>query len=65
MSNSVSHSTPFQTMTVLWFTTTCYYKKVSLDSFGLQREPKWSHLRDGHKVVNQCKKALLNGEPTT
>ncbi|KAK2435141.1 beta-galactosidase [Trifolium repens] len=47
------------------FTTTRYYDEAPLDEFGLQREPKWSHLRDAHKAVNLCKKALLNGEPTT
>ncbi|PNY14323.1 beta-galactosidase 13-like protein [Trifolium pratense] len=47
------------------FTTTRYYDEAPLDEFGLQRDPKWSHLRDAHKAVNLCKKALLSGEPTT
>ncbi|AES89386.1 beta-galactosidase-like protein [Medicago truncatula] len=47
------------------FTTTRYYDEAPLDEFGLQREPKWSHLRDAHKAVNLCKKSLLNGVPTT
>lgn len=28
---------------------------------GLQREPKWSHLKDLHKALNLAKKPLLNG----
>ncbi|KAG2703152.1 hypothetical protein I3843_06G116500 [Carya illinoinensis] len=44
------------------FTTTCYYDEAPIDEYGLQREPKWSHLRDLHKALNLCKKALLWGE---
>ncbi|KAK7258025.1 hypothetical protein RIF29_32405 [Crotalaria pallida] len=44
------------------FSTTRYYDEAPLDEFGLQREPKWSHLRDVHKAVNLCKKALLTGQ---
>ncbi|KAF4391619.1 hypothetical protein G4B88_030770 [Cannabis sativa] len=43
------------------FTTTRYYDEAPLDEYGLQREPKWSHLRDLHKALNLCKKALLWG----
>lgn len=43
------------------FTTTRYYDEAPLDEFGLPREPKWSHLRDGHKALKLCKKALLWG----
>ncbi|GMN48724.1 hypothetical protein TIFTF001_017899 [Ficus carica] len=45
------------------FTTTRYYDEAPLDEYGLQREPKWSHLRDLHKALNLCKKALLWGTP--
>ncbi|CAL0334194.1 unnamed protein product [Lupinus luteus] len=44
------------------FSTTRYYDEAPLDEFGLQREPKWSHLRDVHKALNLCKKALLSGQ---
>ncbi|KAE9586607.1 hypothetical protein Lal_00004747 [Lupinus albus] len=44
------------------FTTTRYYDEAPLDEFGLQREPKWSHLRDAHRSLNLCKKALLTGK---
>ncbi|XP_038887431.1 beta-galactosidase 13-like isoform X1 [Benincasa hispida] len=47
------------------FTTTRYYDEAPLDEFGLQREPKWSHLRDVHKALNLCKKPLLWGTPGT
>ncbi|OMO74496.1 hypothetical protein CCACVL1_16661 [Corchorus capsularis] len=31
------------------------------DSGGLQRDPKWAHLKDLHKALNLCKRALLWG----
>ncbi|KAL5129884.1 Beta-galactosidase 13 [Glycine soja] len=46
------------------FTTTQYYDEAPLDEYGMQREPKWSHLRDVHKALSLCKKALFNGEST-
>ncbi|KAF7810783.1 beta-galactosidase 13-like [Senna tora] len=46
------------------FTTTRYYDEAPLDEYGLQREPKWGHLRDAHKAVNLCKKAILSGTPS-
>ncbi|XP_028765659.1 beta-galactosidase 13-like [Neltuma alba] len=46
------------------FTTTRYYDEAPLDEYGLQKEPKWSHLRDVHRAINLCKKALLEGKPT-
>ncbi|KAI9124039.1 hypothetical protein K1719_005339 [Acacia pycnantha] len=47
------------------FTMTRYYDEAPLDEYGLQRGPKWSHLRDAHRAINLCKKALLQGTPTT
>ncbi|KAJ1411692.1 Glycoside hydrolase, family 35 [Sesbania bispinosa] len=41
------------------FTTTRYYDEAPLDEYGLEREPKWSHLRDAHKALLLCRKALL------
>ncbi|TKY67659.1 Beta-galactosidase 14 [Spatholobus suberectus] len=46
------------------FSTTRYYDEAPLDEFGLQREPKWSHLRDVHKALNLCKKPLFTGVST-
>ncbi|KAM1987120.1 hypothetical protein ACFX15_034427 [Malus domestica] len=45
------------------FTTTRYYDEAPLDEYGLQREPKWGHLKDLHKALNLCKKSLLAGAP--
>lgn len=43
------------------FTTTRYYDEAPLDEYGLQREPKWGHLRDLHRALRLSKKALLWG----
>ncbi|KAG5247932.1 beta-galactosidase [Salix suchowensis] len=40
-----------------------YYDEAPLDEYGLQREPKWGHLKDLHRALNLCKKALLWGTP--
>ncbi|KDP29648.1 hypothetical protein JCGZ_18810 [Jatropha curcas] len=47
------------------FITTRYYDEAPLDEYGLQREPKWGHLRDLHSAIRLSKKALLWGTPTT
>ncbi|XP_027902823.1 beta-galactosidase 13-like [Vigna unguiculata] len=44
------------------FTPTRYYDEAPLDEYGLQREPKWTHLRDVHKAVLLCRKAILAGD---
>ncbi|XP_027357087.1 beta-galactosidase 13-like [Abrus precatorius] len=46
------------------FTTTRYYDEAPLDEYGLKREPKWSHLRDVHKALLLCRKAILAGTST-
>ncbi|KAK4284853.1 hypothetical protein QN277_001631 [Acacia crassicarpa] len=46
------------------FTATRYYDEAPLDEYGLQKEPKWGHLRDLHRALNLCKKALLGGTPS-
>ncbi|XP_039014932.1 beta-galactosidase 13-like [Hibiscus syriacus] len=46
------------------FTTTRYYDEAPLDEYGLIREPKWGHLKDVHKALNLCKRALLWGTST-
>ena len=43
------------------FVTTRYYDEAPLDEYGLQKEPKWGHLRDLHSALRLCKKALLFG----
>ncbi|KAI9182155.1 hypothetical protein LWI28_022624 [Acer negundo] len=47
--------------TAAHFVTTRYYDEAPLDEYGLQREPKWGHLKDMHRALNLCKKPLLNG----
>ncbi|KAK3194047.1 hypothetical protein Dsin_025357 [Dipteronia sinensis] len=49
--------------TAAHFVTTRYYDEAPLDEYGLQREPKWGHLKDLHRALNLCKKPLLNGVP--
>ena len=34
-----------------------------LNALGLERDPKWGHLKDVHKALNLCKKALFWGSP--
>ena len=46
------------------FTTTRYYDEAPLDEYGMERQPKWSHLRDAHKAMLLCRKAILGGVPT-
>ncbi|KAF6166452.1 hypothetical protein GIB67_038189 [Kingdonia uniflora] len=43
------------------FVTTRYYDEAPLDEFGMQKDPKWGHLRDLHAALRLCKKALLWG----
>uniref|UniRef100_A0A7N0UZK8 Beta-galactosidase n=1 Tax=Kalanchoe fedtschenkoi TaxID=63787 RepID=A0A7N0UZK8_KALFE len=45
------------------FVTTRYYDEAPLDEFGLQREPKWGHLKDLHSALRLSRKALLWGNP--
>ncbi|KAG4192130.1 hypothetical protein ERO13_A07G138250v2 [Gossypium hirsutum] len=47
------------------FTTTRYYDEGPLDELGLQREPKWGHLKDVYRALSLCKRALFWGVPTT
>ncbi|CAI0445321.1 unnamed protein product [Linum tenue] len=43
------------------FVTTRYYDEAPIDEFGLERGPKYGHLKDVHKALNLCKRALLWG----
>ncbi|KAL8137192.1 hypothetical protein V2J09_003193 [Rumex salicifolius] len=40
------------------FVTTRYYDEAPLDEFGLEREPKYSHLRDLHFALHMCTPGL-------
>ncbi|KAJ3692809.1 hypothetical protein LUZ60_011904 [Juncus effusus] len=43
------------------FVMTRYYDEAPLDEFGMQKEPKWGHLRDLHHAIRLCRKGLLWG----
>ncbi|KAI3813578.1 hypothetical protein L1987_18305 [Smallanthus sonchifolius] len=45
------------------FITTSYDYDAPIDEYGLIREPKYSHLKNLHKVIKQCEPALLSAEP--
>ncbi|CAN1771305.1 Beta-galactosidase 13, partial [Linum perenne] len=46
------------------FSTTQYYDDAPLDEYGLEREPKWGHLKDLHRALKLSQKALLWGNPS-
>ncbi|EOA19142.1 hypothetical protein CARUB_v10007813mg, partial [Capsella rubella] len=43
------------------FVTTRYYDDAPLDEYGLEKEPKYGHLKDVHRALKLCKKALFWG----
>ncbi|KAJ4962348.1 hypothetical protein NE237_022287 [Protea cynaroides] len=43
------------------YVTTRYYDEAPLDEYGLQKEPKWGHLKDLHSALRMCQNALLHG----
>ncbi|XP_010468659.1 PREDICTED: beta-galactosidase 13-like [Camelina sativa] len=45
------------------YVTTRYYDDAPLDEYGLEKEPKYGHLKHLHNALNLCKKALLWGQP--
>ncbi|CAH2051537.1 unnamed protein product [Thlaspi arvense] len=47
------------------YVTTRYYDDAPLDEYGLEKEPKYGHLKHLHNALNLCKKALLWGQPKT
>ncbi|KAF2322144.1 hypothetical protein GH714_008025 [Hevea brasiliensis] len=46
------------------FITTSYDCDAPIDEYGLIRQPKYGHLKDLHKAIKSCEKALLNADPT-
>ncbi|KAL8523216.1 hypothetical protein ACS0TY_013256 [Phlomoides rotata] len=46
------------------FITTSYDYDAPLDEYGLIRQPKYGHLKELHKAVKLCEKALLSADPT-
>ncbi|KAJ4898751.1 beta-galactosidase 14 [Raphanus sativus] len=43
------------------FVTTRYYDHAPLDEYGMEKDPKYGHLRHLHRALELCKKALLWG----
>ncbi|KAL1201285.1 Beta-galactosidase 2 [Cardamine amara subsp. amara] len=46
------------------FIATTYDYDAPLDEYGLLREPKYSHLKELHKVIKLCEPALVSVDPT-
>ncbi|KAL6499878.1 Beta-galactosidase 3 [Orobanche gracilis] len=45
------------------FITTSYDYDAPLDEYGLIRQPKYGHLKELHKIVKKCEKALVSDDP--
>ncbi|CAN0878841.1 Beta-galactosidase 13 [Linum grandiflorum] len=46
------------------FSTTQYYDEAPIDEYGMEREPKFGHLRDLHRALKLSQKAILWGNPS-
>ncbi|GAB2291812.1 hypothetical protein Dimus_026063 [Dionaea muscipula] len=46
------------------FITTSYDYDAPIDEYGLQREPKYGHLKDLHHAIKLCEHALTSFDPT-
>ncbi|AES95050.1 putative beta-galactosidase [Medicago truncatula] len=45
------------------FITTSYDYDAPLDEYGLIRQPKYGHLKELHKAIKMCEKALISTDP--
>ncbi|XP_023003076.1 beta-galactosidase 3 [Cucurbita maxima] len=45
------------------FITTSYDYDAPIDEYGLIRQPKYGHLKELHRVVKMCEKALVSADP--
>ncbi|CAH8273741.1 unnamed protein product [Arabidopsis lyrata] len=45
------------------FVTTRYYDDAPLDEYGMEKAPKYGHLKRVHRALRLCKKALFWGHP--
>ncbi|WOL17569.1 beta-galactosidase 5-like [Canna indica] len=45
------------------FITTSYDYDAPIDEYGLVREPKYGHLKELHKAIKLCEKALVSADP--
>ncbi|KAK4383239.1 Beta-galactosidase 3 [Sesamum angolense] len=46
------------------FITTSYDYDAPVDEYGLIRQPKYGHMKELHKAVRLCEKALVSADPT-
>ncbi|OIW08574.1 hypothetical protein TanjilG_03250 [Lupinus angustifolius] len=46
------------------YISTSYDYDAPLDEYGTLRQPKWGHLKDVHKAIKLCEKALVAIDPT-
>ncbi|CAI9753414.1 unnamed protein product [Fraxinus pennsylvanica] len=46
------------------FVTTSYDYDAPIDEYGLIREPKYGHLKELHKAIKLCERALVSSDPT-
>ncbi|KAJ0967648.1 hypothetical protein J5N97_024565 [Dioscorea zingiberensis] len=46
------------------FIATSYDYDAPIDEYGIIRQPKWGHLKDLHKAIKLCEKALVATDPT-
>ncbi|GMY05720.1 beta-galactosidase 3-like [Fagus crenata] len=46
------------------FITTSYDYDAPIDEYGLIRQPKYGHLKELHKAIKLCERALLTADPT-
>ncbi|XP_039126405.1 beta-galactosidase 6-like isoform X2 [Dioscorea cayenensis subsp. rotundata] len=47
------------------FIATSYDYDAPLDEYGIIRQPKWGHLKELHKAIKLCEKALVATDPTS
>ncbi|KAL6510901.1 Beta-galactosidase 8 [Orobanche gracilis] len=47
------------------FITTSYDYDAPIDEYGLLNQPKWGHLKDVHKAIKLCEKAMVAIDPKT
>ncbi|KAL0448394.1 UNVERIFIED_CONTAM: Beta-galactosidase 3 [Sesamum latifolium] len=46
------------------FITTSYDYDAPVDEYGLIRQPKYGHMKEFHKAVKLCEKAMVSADPT-
>ncbi|KAL2460097.1 Beta-galactosidase 3 [Abeliophyllum distichum] len=46
------------------FITTSYDYDAPIDEYGLVRQPKYDHLKELHKAIKLCERALVSADPT-